>query len=167
MPTHTPTSADSASTISPTVTKGPEGSEPCNFCGGTGYHEDLSYCRECFGRGWVIPPSAVLAKPADTDRVTAGSICRTAANLVSDDRAKTHGPKEVNHANIGRLWTAYLQNENILPPGITIDAHLAAMMLALLKVARTSAGAHNPDDYVDLAGYAGCAGEIAENLLKG
>lgn len=81
--------------------------------------------------------------------------------MVSSDRAKTHGDKLINHQNIARLWTAYLRNEGLIDAPDIVDAHQAAMLLALLKVARTSAGSHNPDNYVDLAGYAGCAGEIA------
>ena len=32
----------------------------------------------------------------------------------------------------------------------------------LLKIARTQAGSHNIDDYVDACGYAAIAGEIAQ-----
>lgn len=35
--------------------------------------------------------------------------------------------------------------------------------MSLLKSARATAGAYNPDDYVDLAGYASLAGEEAAN----
>jgi hypothetical protein len=35
-------------------------------------------------------------------------------------------------------------------------------MLEALKIARRYSGAHNIDDYIDGAGYAGCAGEIAD-----
>jgi len=34
-------------------------------------------------------------------------------------------------------------------------------MMILLKMARQMTGEYNPDDFVDMAGYAGCAGEIA------
>lgn len=83
----------------------------------------------------------------------AGDICRTAAALVGGDRNHQHGDAAVNHANIAALWGAYL--------GVPVSPHQAAMMMALLKIARTKAGAVNPDDYIDLAGYAGVAGEIA------
>jgi hypothetical protein len=36
-------------------------------------------------------------------------------------------------------------------------------MMTLLKVARTKIGSHNPDDYVDGAGYMAIAGEIADD----
>lgn len=82
-------------------------------------------------------------------------ILERALFLVSGDRAEMHGDFAQNHANIAALWSAHL--------GIEITPRDAALLLALLKVARTKCGAHNPDDYVDLCGYAAIAGAIAEN----
>ena len=45
--------------------------------------------------------------------------------------------------------------------GIEINAVQVALMMNLLKVARTKTGDFNLDDFVDMTGYAGCAGEIA------
>lgn len=86
----------------------------------------------------------------------AKDICATAANLVGGDREKTHGSKVENFTNIAALWTGYLD--------VTVTALDVANMMALLKIARTKAGAHNMDDYIDAAGYAGCAGEIAQHF---
>jgi hypothetical protein len=72
--------------------------------------------------------------------------------LVTSDRAATHGDVVTNHQNIARLWSAYLHRE--------ITADEVAIMMVLLKVARTQLGALNRDDYVDMAGYAAVAGEI-------
>ena len=88
--------------------------------------------------------------------VKAHDICGTAAALVSGNRASTHGDKWTNHANIAALWSAYLE--------VRITPLDAALMMGLLKIARTKTGTHNNDDYIDLAGYAGCAGEIAERI---
>lgn len=85
---------------------------------------------------------------------TAGSICSTASGLTGGDRAKTHGDKVENHANIASLWGAFL--------GVDLSPLQVSLMMVLLKVARTKAGSHNLDDYVDMAGYAGVSGEIAE-----
>lgn len=97
------------------------------------------------------------------DSVTAAEICEQARELVGGDRARTHGDKVDNHQNIANLWGAYLRNRFIKPaPGERqLDAHDVAQMMALLKIARTCAGEHNPDDYVDGAGYQAVAGEIA------
>lgn len=80
--------------------------------------------------------------------------------LVSGDRNKKHGDKIENHENIARLWQAYLQNKfklqvKILPEDV-------ANLMALLKIARTQAGEHNIDDYVDACGYISISGEIGE-----
>ena len=40
------------------------------------------------------------------------------------------------------------------------------MMLALLKIARSKASLTHFDNYVDLAGYAACAAEIASEAAK-
>lgn len=86
-------------------------------------------------------------------------ILETSKNLVSNDRNDKHGDKVDNHENIARLWSGFIQNKtklniNILPEDV-------ANMMALLKIARTQAGQHNPDDYVDACGYSAIAGEIA------
>lgn len=95
-------------------------------------------------------------------------ILNTAANLVGGDRAKTHGDKVGNHTKIARLWNAYIENklgdkEDTPMFGADLDATDVAQMMILLKIARTqSGGTHNPDNYVDAAGYAGVAGECAK-----
>lgn len=89
----------------------------------------------------------------------ASDICAKAGSLVSGDREASHGPKLKNHENIAALWNAYLAIRR--DPVAPLSALDAAQMMALLKIARTQLGATNPDDYVDLAGYAGVAGEIA------
>lgn len=92
--------------------------------------------------------------------MSAQQIAMAAAKLVSGDREKTHGDKLQNHENIATMWNAYMQIRR--EPGAPLSPLDVALMIDLLKTARTQLGAHNPDDYVDKAGYAGVAGEIAE-----
>jgi hypothetical protein len=94
----------------------------------------------------------------------AGHICGKAANLVGGDRAESHGDMLANHHNIAALWNAYLGPRLCNCAESAITARDVALMMALLKIARTKTGTHNEDDYVDLAGYAGVAGEIAERM---
>lgn len=91
----------------------------------------------------------------------ASEILSRASNLVTGDREKQHGNKVDNHTNIARFWSAYLQciKTNELSP------ENVAMMMALLKVARTTLGNHNPDDYIDGSAYVGIAGEIKSRKL--
>jgi len=89
----------------------------------------------------------------DYGSVTASGIARHAAKVVSGDRAMTHGESLENHSNIAALWTGYLD--------LPITPKDVANMMVLLKIARTKAGQHNPDDYLDAVGYAAIAGELA------
>ena len=79
--------------------------------------------------------------------------------LVSESRHDTHGDKVINHENISRLWSAYLQNKFKL--SLVILPEDVACLMSLLKFARTQAGKFNLDDFIDASGYAAIAGEIA------
>ena len=93
-------------------------------------------------------------------------ILQKTEKLVNGDRDKTHGNKIINHENISRLWSAYLQNKTKL--NIILSPEDVAQLMSLLKIARTQAGSFNLDDHIDAAGYAGISGEIAfkRNNLK-
>ena len=74
-----------------------------------------------------------------------------AAKCVLQDRQDQYGQPEDCFQLIAELWGSYLRR--------CISAHDVAAMMALLKVARIATGT-SPDSFVDLAGYAACAGEI-------
>tara|TARA_R100000988_G_scaffold44699_1_gene22098 strand:- start:159 stop:431 length:273 start_codon:yes stop_codon:yes gene_type:complete len=76
----------------------------------------------------------------------------TSISLVEGDRQKDYGDKLHNHTNIAKLWSAYLD--------IKVSAHDVAILMALLKVARTKLGKVSSDTYVDMASYSAIAGEI-------
>ncbi len=94
---------------------------------------------------------------------TASELLRKAVELVTGTREQQHGDKYDNHQKIANIWNAYLSNVN---PEANISKWLApsdvANMMELLKVARRQCGGHNPDDYLDGAGYASVAFECAE-----
>ena len=81
-----------------------------------------------------------------------------AKKLVSKEREDKHGDKVVNHENISRLWTGYLQNKTKL--SIVILPEDVANLMTLLKIARSQGGSFNLDDFVDACGYSAIAGEI-------
>ena len=81
-------------------------------------------------------------------------ILATASEYVTKDRADTHGDAEDNFRRIAELWNAYLGVDDIT----SIDV---AVMLALLKVARIRSNPTHADNWIDIAGYAACGGEIA------
>lgn len=94
----------------------------------------------------------------------AHEIVTAAAELVNGERRRTHGDKVLNHENIAALWNAYLTIRR--EPAAPLEAVDVALMMALLKIARTQHGDFNLDNFIDLAGYAGVAGEIVERDIK-
>ena len=86
--------------------------------------------------------------------MTRPEILDTAKKCVCGQREHDYGSPENNFTRIAALWNAYFGEK-------TVDAVDVAMLLALLKVARIKTGTGTADSFVDLAGYAACAGEIA------
>lgn len=91
-------------------------------------------------------------------------ILDTAKKCVCGQREQDYGKPEDNFSTIGLLWGVYLRAahpklQKVFAPN-EITPKDVAMMMALLKVARAATG-DTPDTFVDLAGYAACAGEIA------
>lgn len=85
--------------------------------------------------------------------MTRREILDTAKACVCGQRDLDYGTPEDNFSVIANLWSVYLGRE--------IKAVDVAMMMALLKIARIANGGGSGDSFVDLAGYAACAGEIA------
>lgn len=67
-------------------------------------------------------------------------------------RSELRGPPGPNMRRTAALWSAYL--------GHRVSAHDVAVCLLLVKCSRAKAGI-DPDNYVDMAGYAAIAGELA------
>lgn len=82
-------------------------------------------------------------------------ILKKANECVCGDREQDYGSPESNFELIANLWSTYLDFD--------ITAVDVAMMMSLLKVARVKSGRWHEDNFIDLAGYAACAGEIASN----
>lgn len=105
--------------------------------------------------------TAPLPEEADRGITARESILRDAMKCVCGGREHDYGTPENSFETIAKFWTVYLGTSHP-SAAIRLTAKDTAMMLALLKVARIAANG-NPDSYVDLAGYAACAGEIALN----
>lgn len=92
--------------------------------------------------------------------MTRAEILEQARKCVCGGREQDYGTPEDRFTTIALLWGTYLQRaypERACPP---ISAKDVAVMMALLKIARI-AGGDKADSFVDLAGYAACAGELA------
>lgn len=90
--------------------------------------------------------------------MTREEILAAAKKCVCGDREQDYGSPERNFQTIANLWEDYLASKghvvvDIAPPDV-------AAMLALLKIARIASGHAKGDNWIDLAGYAACGGEL-------
>lgn len=80
-------------------------------------------------------------------------ILDTAKTMVCGQREQDYGKAENNFSVIAEFWSTYLDTD--------ISARDVAVMMCLLKIGRIKTGTGTDDSFIDLAGYAACAGEIA------
>ena len=100
-------------------------------------------------RGILYVRSAQTPTPASPR----ADILDQAKQAVTKDRAATHGDAERNFGLIAAYWSAHLDCE--------VSATDVAVMMGLLKLARAKSNPGHMDNWVDLAGYTACGGEIA------
>ena len=81
-----------------------------------------------------------------------------ANELVEGERNRDYGDKVINHGNIAKLWSAYLD--------VPITGHDVAICMTLLKIARAKFGDPKPDTYIDASAYMSIAGECKEKEGK-
>ena len=80
-------------------------------------------------------------------------VLETAIKCVTGEREVEHGNPENTFLHVAELWSIYL-SESISPADV-------CNMMVLLKVARSAENPNNEDNYIDMAGYASLAGELA------
>lgn len=85
--------------------------------------------------------------------MTRTEILEAARHAVTVDRAATHGAAEDSFDRIARLWAADL--------GVPITGLDVARLMVLFKVARARGNPGHADNWLDMAGYAALAGEMA------
>lgn len=76
-----------------------------------------------------------------------------ANEIVNGARQNTYGNPEDCFKIIGDMWGGYL--------GIDVSPTDVAMLMILLKIARSKNSQKYADNYIDIAGYAACAGELS------
>ena len=91
-------------------------------------------------------------------------ILEKASACVCGDRDERYGSPEDSFKLIARFWSDYLrrQLEGYVPRtcGDIIAPRDVAAMMVLFKAARIASGKPHADNWIDLAGYAACGGEI-------
>ena len=79
-------------------------------------------------------------------------LLEAARKCVCYNREADYGSPEDSFGMIARLWSAYT--------GYEFNPEDVAVMMVLLKAARIAGGSRSMDNWVDIAGYAACGGEI-------
>lgn len=97
----------------------------------------------------------LMSETPDETRV---QILNEAADLITGQRQKDYGTPEENFKRIADLWNVHLA-KNLKEP---ITPRQVAELMMYLKLARTI-NSPTKDSYVDAAGYAGIAGELAQS----
>lgn len=93
--------------------------------------------------------------------MTRTEILEKANDCVTGQRDRAYGSPENSFSMIAELWTAYMRTACVSPEAdLCIQGKDVAVMMGLLKIARIATGSSNPDNWIDLAGYAACGGEI-------
>lgn len=91
------------------------------------------------------------------------NILNEAADLIVGQRQEDYGTPEENFQRIADYLNVHLKKN--LETNTPISPRQVAEIMILLKVARTI-NSPTRDSYVDIGGYAGIAGELAENEKK-
>lgn len=83
-------------------------------------------------------------------------ILEEAKKIVTSDRNQQYGEPEDNFEVIAKLWTAYFSRY--------ISSKDVAMAMVLFKIGRAmTCKEEKTDTYIDICGYAACAGQISTN----
>jgi hypothetical protein len=93
--------------------------------------------------------------------MTRREILATAEKCVCGDREEDYGSPEDNLKTIAELWIPYIRRRCVSGGAdVDITAEDVAALMILLKVARIASGIPKADNWIDIAGYAACGGEI-------
>ena len=93
------------------------------------------------------------AKQWKFQKMNRADILQQAERLITGDRAEEHGDASANFAKVAKMWSAMV--------GVEIAPRQVPLMMTAFKVARAWDNPGNNDNYVDSAGYAALAGELA------
>jgi hypothetical protein len=91
--------------------------------------------------------------------MTQKELLEKAIKITTKDRNLTHGEPEGSFRTIANLWGVYLLEKDTT----LLNGSDVAIMMCLFKIARLVNHPSNLGNWVDLAGYAACGGELSEN----
>ena len=82
-----------------------------------------------------------------------------AKGLITNDRCNEYGTPYANFSRIAKMWTILL--EKVLGEGKQITPAMVANCMVSVKQTRLIQSEGHEDSWVDIAGYAGCGGEVS------
>ena len=90
-------------------------------------------------------------------------ILAAAQKCVCGDREQDYGSPEASFAMIAKLWVPYIRTRCVSDGAdVSILPEDVAAMMCLFKIARIATGHGKADNWIDLAGYAACGGELED-----
>ena len=92
-----------------------------------------------------------------------------AANLIDGDRNVQYGDPIDDFSLTASMWEDYLRRIVITRNTggeVFLDPHDVAVMMMLVKISRLAQSPEKQDHWLDIAGYAGCGWECAEQMYK-
>lgn len=130
-----------------------------NYCDSCA-HKDTKLCEDCESAYDGIPSKYRFELSGKLPEDVRREVLEQAMRCVCEDRKEQYGGPEKSFSCIADLWNGYLRP---VYPDITITPGQAAVMMILFKAAReATAEVHKIDSYVDMAGYAACAGGMID-----
>ena len=129
-------------------------------------------CHEAARRSPVLQAAIGVEELADAEpaketspaQMTRAEILSAAQKCVCGDRDQDYGSPESSFKAIASMWNSYLYAaglmENSGPEWKGLKPKDVAVMMCLFKAARVATGHDTADNWIDLAGYAACGGEI-------
>lgn len=94
--------------------------------------------------------------------MTREEILAAAKQCVCGDRNQDYGSPEKSFEMIAALWELYLRQKCADGAGVRLTAADVGAMMCLFKLARIATGHGKADNWIDLAGYAACGGELED-----
>ena len=92
-----------------------------------------------------------------------GNILKKAQETINGNRQDSYGNPEDSFSIIAEYWTTYLQAQKVITNSeIKINKKEVAVMMTLLKIARTSGQKYSEDNYCDGIGYLALADDMEE-----
>ena len=125
--------------------------------------EYFAKCNDITDEDVIVDENGIVRKIHDPKMSCRETVLEEAKRCICQDRQNQYGAPEDSFLTIAAFWETYLSAKYERTIELTCDD--VALMMVLLKIARTMSHTLHVDNYVDMAGYAALAAELAENEL--